>query len=104
MTRNEQLEMVVRLACLTEHRTDQEQRALLAIAWRCDMENNRQTVTNRARRRPGWEPQDLVSVVDATRVLEDGQRDVPVPKGWVETWERWARDEHLWAHAGMVRP
>jgi len=99
MTRNEELAHVVRLACLVECRSDEEQRALIATAWRCDMEHNRQTTTNRARRKPGWKPQDLVFIVQETRVLEDGQHEVPCPKGWAARWARWHRDDPF-----MVEP
>lgn len=95
MTRNEELAAVIRLACLTECRSDQEQRALISLAWRCDVEHNKLTTTNRALKQPGWEPQDLVSLVRASRVLEDGDREVPAPKGWEKRWESWTREMAL---------
>jgi len=86
---------VIRLACLTEHRTDDEQRALVSWAWRCDVDNNKQTTVNMARWKKGWKPLDLVSLVMESRVHEGKDREVPPPKGWADRWERWARDEHL---------
>lgn len=43
-------ELVVRLACLTEERTRDEQRALLSLAWAIDRSRMKQTVTNSAPR------------------------------------------------------
>jgi len=89
MTRDEQLVAVIHLAMLTEDRSDAEQRALLAIAWECDKRNNRNTVSNRARRSPGWEWSDLVTLVHDSRVIEDGQHHVRMPPRWEETWAMW---------------
>lgn len=83
MTRAERMEMVVRLACLTESRTNQEQRALLEVARTLDTEVNR--VQRRAfakavgnahvgRRLPN--PSDLEGLVDTTRVLDDHDKPV----------------------------
>src|SRR4051794_24323452 len=69
MTRNEELAAVIRLACQVESRTNVEQRALVALAWDCDIEHNKLTVTNRALKQPDWTPQDLVSLVINSRVL-----------------------------------
>lgn len=83
MTRGERMEVLVRLACLTESRTNQEQRALLEVARALDTE------INRVRRR--WfaievgnghvgqrlpDPSDLEGLVDATRVLDDHDKPV----------------------------
>jgi hypothetical protein len=94
VTRNEKLAAVIRLACLAEHRTNAEQRALIAAAWACDVEHNRDTVTNRARREPGWQPQDLVSLVVGSRRLDpdDGDWPVAVPKGRAKRWATWGYD------------
>lgn len=100
MTRNEELALVVGLACLAEDRTDAEQRALLRLAWDCDREHNRMVTGNRARRQPGWSPQNLVGDVLESRELQEGQREVAAPKGWVEAWERWDREGGLVAGAG----
>lgn len=94
MTRNDQLADVIRLACLTASRTNAEQRALIALAWDCDREHNANTTTNRrrgARSKPDWQLQDLVSLAVASRDLDpaDGDREVPTPKRWAETWARW---------------
>jgi len=43
---SEQLALVVELAVLTEHRTIDEQAALLAVAAQLDYERNRQSLTN----------------------------------------------------------
>lgn len=87
MTRNEQLALIIELACLTEDRTDAEQRALIDFAWRCDVEHNQNTITNRERRKPGFELQDLVTIVMETR--DRDQRVLAPPKGWEKRWELW---------------
>lgn len=89
MTRNDQLATVIRLACLSEDRSDQEQRALIALAWESDRAHNRNTVSNRGRWLPGWEPQDLVSHVLASRIFSGGERFVPPPKNWERVWALW---------------
>lgn len=93
MTRNEELAAVIHLACLTEDRTDREQRALIAIAWRCDQEHNRQTSHNPARRKPSFRMQNLTALVNDSRLHDRDDRVVPMPKGWGARWDRWARDE-----------
>lgn len=92
MTRNDELAAVIRIACLTECRTNAEQRALIALAWSCDVEHNKLTVTNRALKQPDWTPQDLVTLVLDSRVEDDGDRFVPAPKGWAKRWASWERD------------
>lgn len=94
MTRNEQLAEVIRLACLTESRTNAEQRALIAWAWDCDVEHNKNTTPNRRQRAANWTPQDLVSLVISSRDLDpsDGDREVPSPKRWAERWAMWQRE------------
>lgn len=89
MTKNEELALVIRLACLTEDRTDAEQRALISYAWRCDIDHNADTVENRGRgprSKPGFELQDLVTEVVETR--EPGQRGGGLPKGWADRWAK----------------
>lgn len=89
VTRNGELAEIIRLACLIEHRTDSEQRALIGWAWDCDRAHNRDTTANKARHAPGFELWDLVTLVDSTRVLEAGDRPVPIPARWAETRKRW---------------
>lgn len=98
MTRNDQLALVIRLACETEDRTDEEQRALLDLAWKCDQEHNQNTTVNFYRRdrrtgedRADFVLQDLVTRVEATR--DRDQRVLTKPNRWEATWERWERGE-----------
>lgn len=99
VTRNEDLRTVIEIACETQHRTDREQRALIALAWECDKANNRHTATNTAARRDGWKPSNLVALVMATRWLSEGDRDVPAPNRWAETWHRWDEEMPAWLKA-----
>ena len=92
MTVHDNLAAVVRLACLTEDRTDGEQRALIEVAWRLDIEHNALVVTNRKRETDGWEPWDLVSLVMDTRVLGAADREVPPPKTRERRWQTWRRE------------
>lgn len=92
MTRNEELAAVIRLACQVESRTNVEQRSLVALAWDCDIEHNKLTVTNRALKQPDWEPQDLVSLVINSRVLDSNDRAIYAPKNWAKRWASWKRD------------
>jgi len=91
VTRNEQLRLIVELACLTEDRTNSEEAALIAWAWDCDREHNRIVSTNRAfYEDPKWEPWDLVSLV-----IESRHPDHPrgrLPKRWAEQWATWRRE------------
>lgn len=87
MTRNEQLALIIDLACLTEDRTDHEQRALIDFAWRCDVEHNQHTTGNPYRGKPGFAFQDLVSQVMRTR--DSDQRVLAPPKGWEKRWAMW---------------
>jgi hypothetical protein len=89
VTRNEQLREVIGLACLTEDRTDAEQRALIAWAWDCDVKHNANVVTNKERSKPGFALQDLVSIVQESRLLQDGQHEVKNPNRWKERWLIW---------------
>lgn len=106
MRKNEELAMVVSLAILTEHRTNAEQRALLALAWECDKEHNAMAVTNRARRAPDWRPQNLVAQVLHSRALDesDGDKEVGEPKGWVKRWVTWAAEDPTVAAYILERP
>lgn len=70
----ETAQTVLRFACLTEDRTDVEQRSLLALAFAADIEHNRATTTNR-RFRVG-EPSDLVGLVDSSRELQPDDKRV----------------------------
>jgi hypothetical protein len=92
VTRNDELKLVVELACLTEARSDDEQRALVAVAWRCDQEHNRDTVTNRARRDPEFKLWDVTSYAVSSRELDPGNGDhrITEPAGWSRAWARWA--------------
>lgn len=89
MTANDDLATVIRLACLTEERSDAEQRALVNLAWRCDVAHNQHTGPAISRRDDKWEPSDLVGLVLATRVLGDGDSDIPPPKTWQRRWSTW---------------
>ena len=73
------LTTVVRLACLTEDRSDAEQKALLRVADRLDFEHNKAT-TGSPSAKPGFEPSFLYDEVQATRSLVDQQRHVELPK------------------------
>lgn len=92
MTTNDDLAAVIRLACLTEDRTDADQRALINMAWRCDVTHNQLTVTALARRGTDWEPWDLTGFVMDSRVLDDDDRVIPAPKARDKRWETWARE------------
>lgn len=89
MTRNEELALVIGLACMIEDRTDAEQRALIKLAWDCDVAHNRNTIGNRARQAANFELQDLVTEVDRSRVLQEKQRPVGKPNRWAERWKMW---------------
>ena len=89
MTRGEEMAAVVRLACLVDHRSDAEQRALIAVAWRCDVEHNQNTTANRARRQPGFALQDLVGEALDSREMGDGDRTVRAPEGRERRWQVW---------------
>lgn len=85
MSARDDLATVVELACLTEDRTDAEQRALLRVARRLDEDANANTVGNHK-----WWGLNAGSVtalvqrrlstlerhVEATRVLDEGQHEV----------------------------
>lgn len=80
MSVNEEWELVVRLACLTEDRTDGEQRALLNRAFELDCEHNKNVGGNHAvwgdhagsvKAVPVRPPLDLVALVDGTRLVSD---------------------------------
>lgn len=69
-------QIVLRLAILTEDRTNQEQKALLSFAERLDKDLNRNTVTNKAMWGPNAGSKDaerqrplsnLIAEVEATR-------------------------------------
>jgi hypothetical protein len=72
VTRRDDEVSVLRLAMLTEDRTDREQKAMLRVADRLDFEHNRATVMNeRAQEAEGWQPSFLYDEVQATRVVDD---------------------------------
>lgn len=81
------------LACLIQSRTNDEQRALIAWAWTCDREHNKLTSGNAGAYEEPW---NLVGHVHDTRVLEEGDKLVPTPKRWGETWETWKRERPAW--------
>lgn len=83
MTALDDMTLVVELACLTEDRTDEEQRALLRVAARLDREANRFTTTNR---RSGPASR-LTRLVHDTRELVDDQRPVGLKAGELEKLE-----------------
>lgn len=72
----DQLALVVELACLTQDRTNDEQRALLRVAAKVDAERRKETTTNP----PEWRVAPyLEQMADDTRVLDEGQRRVTPP-------------------------
>lgn len=87
MTTTDDLTTVIRLACLTKDRADNEQRALLRVARKVDQEVNANVTGNHRM----WHlagstyatrilPESVLEQeVDQTRVLEDGQHDVRLP-------------------------
>lgn len=77
MSALDDLRTLVELACLTEHRTDAEQDALLRVAAKADTAANALVVTNR-REGPAWR---LYRHVGETRVMEDGDK----PRGNAKT-------------------
>lgn len=85
MTARDDLATVVEMACLTEDRSDAEQRALLRVARRVDEDTNANTVGNH--HWWGANAGSVTSVVqrrlstlerraESTRVLDEGQREV----------------------------
>lgn len=85
------LRATIELACLTEDRTNEEQRALLRMALRADNQANKLTVTNgRDRTEPAWR---LLALVYSTRELVDDQRPVSL-KADVEA--RWLAHVEAW--------
>ena len=65
---------VLEVACETAYRSDNEQRALLRVAWKIDKERWLDTTTNPRRVAPYLE-----QMVDETRRLEDGDKQIPLP-------------------------
>ena len=79
MTKAQDLAAVITLACLTESRTDAEQRALLRVADELDRGLARRTVTNRnydAGTDSFQITPRLCEIARATRVLDDGDHEV----------------------------
>jgi len=99
---------VIRLACMTEDRSDTEQKALLRLARKADKEWNAMTVTNRktwehrpVNGEPAWVLlRDLLYLEDEvqrSRELVDNQKRVTLPeKG------RWKLDETIRAFDGRA--
>lgn len=86
MSRTDDLEVVVRLATLTEDRDPAEQRALIAVA--ASVENDLNTATTRnLRARWGRPASELVDLVVATYAPSEG-RPVAVPKAVREKLDR----------------
>lgn len=85
------LRSVIELACLTEDRSDNEQRALLRMALRCDLDSNKLTVTNhRDRTQPA---QRLLALAYQSRELVDDQKPVSLKP---EEEARWHRHVDAW--------
>lgn len=85
----EQLAAVVELACLTESRTNDEQKALLAVAERCDKKRNAKVSTNvHPAKDAMWMP-----MREEDRVGDD-------PDGWLV---RISRESVLEQHADRSR-
>lgn len=85
MSVNDDLTVVISLACLTEDRTDAEQRCLLRVARKLDAQVNANVVDNRAVWGNGGGASsatllrplsNLEHQVDRTRVLDEGQKAV----------------------------
>ena len=93
MSRFDDLECVVRLACLTEHRDSDEQRALLAVAARVESELNKSTTRNMTARW-GQPASTLTDLVEDTYVPEG--RRVSLPKA---TREKLVRRRERWVDA-----
>jgi hypothetical protein len=67
---------VVEVACLTECRSDHEQRSLLAVAFKVDRERSKETITNPPERRVA---PFLERLADTSRVLEAGDKRIVTP-------------------------
>lgn len=81
MTRAEELALVVELACVTEDRSDREQRALLTVARKTDDELNKVKSRAQSQSRDTMnlgivDPSELESLAGETRVLVDRQKPV----------------------------
>jgi len=76
VTNRDDPEVVLGLACLTESRTDAEQKALLRVAKKLDRDLTKQTITNRHPKPAHW-----VDEVMFSRVLYDDDKPVALPKG-----------------------
>lgn len=110
MTALDDLRAVIGLACLTEDRSDDEQRALLRVAARVDNECNALTTTNPrctriASRLRGLGPAtQFAALVDSTRVLDVGQKPVALPAKKLAQLERraaeWERHRALCESCG----
>jgi hypothetical protein len=53
------------------------------------VKHNANVVTNKERSKPGFALQDLVSIVQESRLLQDGQHEVKNPNRWKERWLIW---------------
>lgn len=76
MSRTDDLERVVRLACLTEDRDSDEQRALLAVAASVESELNKSTTRN-MQARWGLPASTLTDLVDETYQPEGRRVNLP---------------------------
>jgi hypothetical protein len=87
VSNTDDLTTVIRLACLTEDRSDAEQRALLRVARKVDQEVNANVTGNDrmwdhagSTRAVRLLPESILELeVEQTRLLDDGQHEVHLP-------------------------
>lgn len=70
----DQVAVTLEVACETAYRSDDEQKAMLEAAWKVDKERFKDTTTN-----PLRVPPYLERLVDETRRLDDGDKQIPLP-------------------------
>lgn len=109
MNEAEAIDRVVRLACLTEDRDSQEQRALIDTAFRADLDRARMTALRLAR--GDSRPPELVALVVETYRPESGRRIEPTAaqerqlRRASEKWERCAEcGKYRGQHAAIGCP